>query len=86
MKHSYYQIAPLPLLSAHERRRSELINLKDQTEAPFCGPNDCSAHARFHSLYDRTTAVSPRYADPFPSDCACNDGVRPVTLTPLAEA
>ena len=59
------------LSSAYKHRRSKLpITLRDQAEAPHHAPNDCSAHARSHSLYDRTTAVSPRYAKPFHL-CTC---------------
>jgi hypothetical protein len=54
------------LPGAHEYRQPKLlITPKDQAEAPLYHPNDCSAHARSHPLYDRTTAVSLRYADPF---------------------
>jgi hypothetical protein len=63
-KQSYYQISVLPLPSAYERRRPKLlITLRDQTNAPYYAPNNCSACARSRSLYSYATAAPLRYAD-----------------------
>jgi hypothetical protein len=63
-----------------------LTTLTGRTEAPLYGPRDCSAHVRSRWPFDRTTAVSPNHADLSAFVRACNDGVAPVTLNPLAEA
>jgi hypothetical protein len=62
-----------------------LTTLTSRTEAPLYDSRDCSAHVRTRWPFDRTTAVSPNYADLSAFVRACNDGVAPVTLNPLAE-
>ncbi|KAF2182942.1 hypothetical protein K469DRAFT_217548 [Zopfia rhizophila CBS 207.26] len=62
------------------------MTLRGQTEALLHGSKDCSAHARNRWLFDRATAVSPNMHSLSTFVCACNDGVLPVTLSPIAEA
>jgi hypothetical protein len=42
----------------------ELTVTRGRTEPLFYGPRDCRAHIRGRSSFDRTTAVSPRHAEP----------------------
>ena len=42
----------------------EFTAARGQTEALPYDPRDCSAHVRGRSSFDRTTAVSPRHAEP----------------------
>jgi hypothetical protein len=42
-----------------------LTTLRGRTEAPLDGPKDFSAHVRSRWSFDRTTAVSPKHAEPF---------------------
>ncbi|KAF1980119.1 hypothetical protein BU23DRAFT_548314 [Bimuria novae-zelandiae CBS 107.79] len=46
----------------------------------------CNAHLGSRSLFDHTTAISPKHVEPSIFVCAYNDGVPPATLNPLAEA
>ncbi|PVH99617.1 hypothetical protein DM02DRAFT_614947 [Periconia macrospinosa] len=41
------------------------VTLRAQTGARLYGPIDCSAHVRSRWSFDRTTAVSPKYAELF---------------------
>jgi hypothetical protein len=46
--------------------RSQVFDWRRElTEAPDQAPHDCGAYARSPLLYERTTAISPRYAVPF---------------------
>ena len=63
-----------------------LTTLGAQTGARLYGSRDYSAHVRSRWPFDRTTAVSQNHADLSAFVCACNDGIAPVTLNPLAEA
>lgn len=86
-KQSYDQISALPLPApmstddANSSSPSE-IKLKHLSTAIMLavllqGAVRCIAVRQLHTQDMRTLS---------PSECACNDGVLPVTLTPLAEA
>jgi hypothetical protein len=41
------------------------MTLRGQTEAYLYDPRHCSAHVKSRWPFDRTTAVSPKHAEPF---------------------
>lgn len=81
---NYCQISALnyPALMSINDLHELSITLRDRTEAPLYGPSYCSAHVRSRSLYDCTTAVSPRYADPSTFVRACSNGLLQLRRVP----
>jgi hypothetical protein len=85
----YYAWVPSNIYSAltrasEHRRLKLLITLSVHTKAPFLCPDNCSAYATSRSY--RTPAVPRDMQTLATFACACNEGVLPVTRTPLAEA